>query len=90
MAELYREFPKVAAASLRAMRRFHRVHLKAGASEKLHFELEPRDLSKVTEVGEPIVAEGAYAVSVVGGLPHTGVQEVSGAFDLKGTLKMEE
>jgi beta-glucosidase len=90
VAELYLDFPKVAPASLRAMRRFHRVHRKAGASGKFHFELDPRDLCMVTEVGEPIVAEGTYAVSVGGGQPHTGAQEVSGVFDLNGTLKLEE
>jgi beta-glucosidase len=82
VAELYLEFPIVAAASLRAMRAFDRVHLKAGASAKLRFQLVPRNLSMATEVGEPNAAEHSHAVSAGGGQSHTGVQEASGAFDL--------
>jgi hypothetical protein len=78
VAELHLDVPKVAPS------------IAAGASGKFDFASEPRDLSMVTEVGEPIVAEGTYAVAVGGGQPHTGVQEVSGVFDLKGTLKLEE
>ena len=90
VAELYLEFPKVAGAPLRAMRAFQRVHLEAGAAQKVHFELKPRDMSMVTEAGEPIVAEGKYTVSVGGGQPHTGAQVVNGAFDVKGTLRLPE
>ena len=90
VAELYLEFPKVAGAPLRAMRAFQRVHLEVGVSQKLHFELQPRDMSMVTEAGEPIVAEGTYTVSVGGGQPHTGAQTVSGTFDVRGTLKLPE
>lgn len=90
VAELYLEFPKVAGAPLRAMRAFQRVHLEAGASQKVHFELQPRDMSMVTEAGEPIVAEGAYTVSVGGGQPHTSAQVVSGSFSVKGTLTLPE
>ena len=48
------------------------MHLEPGASQKVTFELKPRDLSMVTEAGEPIVAEGEYTVSVGGGQPGTG------------------
>ncbi len=56
-------FPSVPGAPLRALRGFERVHLEPGASQTVHFELKPRDLSMVTEAGEPIVAEGAYTVT---------------------------
>ena len=59
VAQLYLEFPKMPGAPLRALRGFQRVHLDPGASQKVHFELKPRDLSMVTDAGEPIVAEGA-------------------------------
>ncbi|MGO9340600.1 MAG: glycoside hydrolase family 3 C-terminal domain-containing protein [Terracidiphilus sp.] len=90
VAELYLEFPKVAGAPLRALRGFQRVHLEAGASEKVHFELQPRDLSMVTEDGEPIVAEGPYVVSVGGGQPHSGAPVVSTTFSVKGQLTLPE
>ena len=90
VAELYLKFPDVAGAPIRALRAFQRVHLEAGASQKLHFELQPRDLSMVTEAGDPIVAEGQYVVSIGGGQPHTGTQVISGTFDIKGTLTLPE
>jgi beta-glucosidase len=90
VAQLYLEFPAVPGAPLRALRGFERVHLEPGASQTVHFELKPRDLSIVTEAGEPIVAEGAYTVSVGGGQPDTGAPAVAGSFTVKGTLTLPE
>ena len=90
VAQLYLEFPKVAGAPLRALRGFQRVHLEAGASQKLRFELHPRDLSMVTEAGEPIVAEGQYTLSVGGGQPKTGAQVLAQNFEVKGQLVLPE
>jgi beta-glucosidase len=90
VAQLYLSFPKVAGAPLRALRAFERVHLEAGASQKVQFTLNPRDLSMVTEAGVPIVAEGEYTVSVGGGQPQTGAQTVTGNFNVKGTLTLPE
>jgi beta-glucosidase len=90
VAQLYLEFPAVPGAPLRALRGFERVHLAPGASQRVHFELKPRDLSMVTEAGEPIVAEGAYTVSVGGGQPDTGAPAVAGSFTVKGTLTLPE
>jgi beta-glucosidase len=90
VAQLYLEFPKVAGAPLRALRGFQRVHLEAGASQKLRFELQPRDMSMVTEAGEPIVAEGQYTLSVGGGQPKTGAQVLTQGFEVKGTLVLPE
>jgi beta-glucosidase len=56
----------------------------------VHFELEPRDMSMVTEAGEPIVAAGAYTVSVGGGQPGTEAPAVAGSFTVTGTLKLPE
>ena len=78
------------AAPLRALRGFQRVHLEAGASQKLHFELQPRDLSMVTEAGEPIIAEGWYAISIGGGQPFTGMKMLMRPFIIKGTLTLPE
>jgi beta-glucosidase len=90
VAQLYLSFPAVPGAPLRALRGFERVHLAPSASQRVHFELKPRDLSMVTEAGEPIVAEGAYTVSVGGGQPDTGAPAVAGSFTVKGTLTLPE
>jgi beta-glucosidase len=90
VAELYLSFPEVKGAPLRALRAFQRVHLKAGASQKLHFDLGPRDLSMVTEAGDPIIAQGEYTVSVGGGQPHTGAAVVTHTFHVDGQLALPE
>jgi beta-glucosidase len=90
VAELYLSFPEVKGAPLRALRGFKRVHLDPGASQKVQFDLKPRDLSMVTEAGEPIIAEGQYKISVGGGQPDTGAPGVAGTFQIKGTLTLPE
>ena len=90
VAQLYLNFPAVAGAPLRALRGFERVHLEPGASQSVRFQLSPRDLSMVTEAGEPIVAEGDYTVSVGGGQPDTEAPTVTGSFKIHGTLKLPE
>jgi beta-glucosidase len=90
VAQLYLSFPAIPGAPLRALRGFARMHLEAGVSQTVHFELEPRDMSMVTEAGEPIVAEGAYTVSVGGGQPDTGAPAVRGSFKVQGTLTLPE
>jgi beta-glucosidase len=90
VAQVYLSFPNVAGAPLRALRAFKRIHLKAGAAQKLRFELNERDLSMVSEVGEPIIAEGQYSVSVGGGQPDTGAPAIAGKFQVKGTKKLPE
>jgi beta-glucosidase len=90
VAQLYLRFPDVPGAPLRALRGFQRVHLEAGASLKLRFKLKARDLSMVTEAGEPIVAEGEYTISVGGGQPHTGVPVLTRTFNVKDKLTLPE
>jgi len=90
VAQLYLEFPKVPGAPNLALRGFQRVHLAAGASRKLRFELQPRDMSMVTEAGDPIVAEGKYTLSVGGGQPKTSAQVLSQGFEVKGKLVLPE
>ena len=45
IAQLYLSFPNVAGAPTRALRAFKRLHLKAGESQKVHFDLAERELS---------------------------------------------
>jgi beta-glucosidase len=90
VAQLYLSFPKIPGAPLRALRTFQRVRLNAGASQRLRFELQPRDLSMVTEDGVLIVAEGEYTVSIGGGQPNTGVQVLTQTFSVTGKLTLPE
>ncbi len=88
VAELYLSFPNVAGAPIRALRGFRRVHLEPGKWQTLHFDLNPRDMSMVTEAGEPVVPEGKYSLSVGGGQPNTGAPSVAGTFEVKGTVTL--
>ncbi len=90
VAQLYLTFPEVAGAPLRALRGFQRVHLDAGQSQTLHFDLKDRDLSMVSDAGEPIVAAGKYLVSVGGGQPDTIAPGVKGAVEITGTVTLPE
>lgn len=84
VAELYVKFPPVAGAPRIALRGFQRVHLEAGQSQQLQFELKDRDLGMVTEEGQPMVAAGDYTISVGGGQPGEGSGASSGALHVVG------
>jgi beta-glucosidase len=90
VAQLYLSFPSVPGAPLRALRGFKRVHLKPGESQQVSFELKDRDMSMVSEAGEPMIAEGAYTVSIGGGQPNTGAPAASGKFRVVGTKTLPE
>jgi beta-glucosidase len=90
VVQVYLKFPAVKGAPLIALRGFQRIHLEAGASQKVHFELEDRDLGMVTEDGNPIVAAGEYTISIGGGQPDTGAPSVSGHFHVEGQVALPE
>jgi len=90
VVQLYLKFPDVPGAPIRALRGFQRVHLEPGASQKVAFQLSTRDLSMVTDLGDIIVAQGKYTVSVGGGQPGTGASSVSGNFEVNGSLTLPE
>jgi beta-glucosidase len=90
VAQLYLSFPDVKGAPIRALRGFQRVHLEPGKSQTVHFELKPRDLSMVSEAGEPIIADGQYKISIGGGQPGTGAPAAAGTFQVKGTVTLPE
>jgi len=90
VVQLYLKFPTVKGAPLTALRSFERIHLELGASQKVHFDLKPRDLGMVTEEGNPIVPAGDYAVSIGGGQPDTGAPVASGHFRIDGQLALTE
>ena len=90
VVQLYLKFPDVPGAPLRALRGFERVHLAAGESRKIHFELKDRDLSMVTEAGQPVIAAGDYSLFIGGGQPGTSAQTVAGTFHINGTKSLPE
>ena len=90
VVQLYLKFPPVEGAPRIALRGFQRIHLEPGASQKVHFELKNRALSMVTAIGKPIIAGGAYTISIGGGQPDTGAPEVTGHFQIDGQIGLPE
>jgi beta-glucosidase len=90
VAELYLTFPQIAGAPIRALRGFTRIHLAPGASQHLHFTLDPRDLSLVNDAGDRIVAPGEYRLSVGGGQPGMKASVVEAQFAVRGAQKLPE
>ena len=90
VVQLYLKFPDVKGAPMVALRSFERIHLDPGASQKVHFHLDPRDLGMVTESGSPIIAEGDYTLSMGGGQPESGSPGVTGKFHVNGTYTLPE
>ncbi len=90
VVQLYLKFPPVAGAPLVALRGFQRIHLAAGESRQVHFELKNRDLSMVTDDGDPIIAGGDYTLSIGGGQPDTGAPGVTGNFHIDGQIDLPE
>jgi beta-glucosidase len=83
VVELYLSFPESPAAPLRALRGFTRVHVGAGATQHVHFELSARDLSEVNENGDRLIAPGAYRIIVGGGQPGTAAAQAEAGFIVK-------
>lgn len=90
VVQLYLEFPNVPGAPIRALRGLRRIHLEPGASQRVTFDLAPRDLSMVTQRGETIVPEGKYKVTVGGGQPGSGLPVVVGEFAVRGQARLPE
>ena len=88
VAQVYLGFPQTPGAPIRALRGFARVHLAPGERRTVHFDLDPRDLSSVTEAGERIVAPGAYTLTVGGGQPGTDAPGATARFTITGASKL--
>jgi beta-glucosidase len=56
----------------------------------VRFELKDRDLSMVTDTGQPIIASGDYTISVGGGQPDTAAPSVTGHFHVDGQIALPE
>ena len=90
VVQLYLKFPAVKGAPRVALRGFERIHLEPGGSQKVHFDLRPRDLGMVTEGGDPIIAAGDYTISVGGGQPDSGAPNASSHFHVDGQYALPE
>ena len=90
VVQLYLQFPDIPGAPRRALRGFQRIHLAAGATQRVSFHLQQRDLSMVTATGDIIVAQGHYAITVGGGQPGTGAPSASAAFDIQSQIRLPE
>jgi beta-glucosidase len=90
VVQVYLKFPDVKGAPKIALRGFQRIHLEPGASQKVHFDLKPRDLGIVTEDGHPIIAQGEYTIGIGGGQPDTGAPTVNGKFHIDGQVDLPE
>ena len=90
VVQLYLEFPAVPGAPQIALRGFQRIHLEPGEHRTVHFELKNRDLSMVTDAGQPIIASGDYTISIGGGQPDTGAPGISGHFRIDSRVSLPE
>ena len=92
VVQLYLSFPDTPGAPIRALRGFQRIHLEPGASQKVQFHLQRRDLSMVTDLGDIIIAQGKYTLSIGGGQPGTPAPApaVSGNFEITSQLRLPE
>jgi beta-glucosidase len=90
VVELYLSFPKTTITPIRALRGFTRLHVTAGETQHVHFDLKPRDLSEVNEKGDRVIAPGAYSISVGGGQPGTMASPVEAKFNVSGEKMLPE
>lgn len=90
VVQLYLKFPDIKGAPLVALRSFERVHLEPGANRRVHFHLTPRELGMVTELGDPIIAQGDYTISVGGGQPETIAPSVRKQLHVDGMYTLPE
>jgi len=90
VVQLYLTFPDVKGAPLKALRGFERVHLDPGKSQRVSFHLGARELSMVSENGDPMIVSGTYKLSIGGGQPATAAKSASGSFSIAGEMKLPE
>ena len=57
-------------APLRQLEGCRRIHLAAGETKRLRFQLKPEQLATYDDAGNPGVVPGAYAISLGGGQPN--------------------
>jgi beta-glucosidase len=69
VAELYLTPPHTDVSPKWALAGFERIHIQAGETKHLTFQLDPRALSQVDDKGNRAVAAGTYRISLGGSQP---------------------
>jgi beta-glucosidase len=87
VVQLYLDSPDSPTAPRHALVGFRRVHLAAGESRRIHFELSPRQLGTVDTSGRRAVEAGHYRLFIGGGQPGN-VVGVSSAFAIDGHVAL--
>lgn len=88
VAELYLKGPPSAMAPLRVLAGFQRLHLAAGETKHVSWQLSPRQLSQVTALGERSVLPGRYGIYVGGSQPQSNGNGVAAEFEINGMLAL--
>ena len=90
VAQLYLTLPKTATPQLHALKGVERVHLKPRETRRVHFALDPRQLSAANDNGDPVISAGSYRVTVGGGQPGTGAPQAEAEFSINGEQRLPE
>ncbi len=70
VVQLYVSHPKSEyKTAIRSLKGFKRIHLKAGETQTISFELTPQDMAVLNHNYQYVVGEGQIAISVGGGQP---------------------
>ncbi|RDS86886.1 glycoside hydrolase family 3 protein [Dyella psychrodurans] len=83
VVQVYLDAPEVSSAPRHALVGFRRVHLEAGESRRVDFELSARQLSSVDADGHRAVEPGHYRLFIGGSQPEDG-KGVTAAFAVIG------
>ena len=86
VAELYLTPPHTDVSPNLALAGFKRIHLAAGETKHVVFELDPRTLSQVDDKGVRAVRAGTYTIHVGGSQPGAGTPEVQ--VNITGTQEL--
>ena len=70
VVQVYVSYPLITKAPIRALKGFQRIHLKAGESKIVTFQLTPERLSLIDENGKSYQPKGKVHISIGGGQPN--------------------
>ena len=87
VAELYLLPPHSKVAPALALEGFKRVHLAAGETKHVRFELDPRQLAVVDAKGSRVVTAGQYGLSLGGSQPADGKTQMA-EFTIEGRQEL--
>jgi beta-glucosidase len=86
VAELYLAQPQTEVSPRMVLAGFRRIHLEAGKSANVEFELDPRTLSEVDADGKHVIMPGEYKVYV--GSTQPGDQSKMATFTVNGKVEL--